>query len=436
MSPVSKLNKRVLFITPQPFLANRGSPLRVKSEVEALLSLGYELDVLCLPFGDDLSNPGLRIYRSWKIPGASEPTVGPSWQKIVLDVPLTLKGILMGLSGSYDAIHGVEEAAFIAAIVGKIKKTPYVVDMHSLLPDQLQYSGFLCNKILLKFSYGIYNKCLRDSAGIIAVCKEVQEYAEKIAPHVACAQLEDLPLDSSWDIDENIEAELRSKFNLQDTTNLVYTGNFSSYQGIPLLLESFKLALEKLDNPEKARLILVGENKEELLEQEKKRAHSLGISDKVIFTGELPSNTMGAVMSLAHALVSPRSKGGNTPLKVYCYMASLKPLVATAISSHTQVLSDESAYLAEAVPELFSQAIANSLSKTPEAKLEKEAKAKKALSLLDSRFNKRVFTRSMAWLYERVTQAPLPLPDWEHSLTSTPKSVLNESLNSHVLKRA
>jgi hypothetical protein len=50
-APGSK--KKILFITPQPFLADRGSPLRVKSEIDSLLSLGYELDVLCFPFGNE-----------------------------------------------------------------------------------------------------------------------------------------------------------------------------------------------------------------------------------------------------------------------------------------------------------------------------------------------------------------------------------------------
>ena len=37
-------------------------------------------------------------------------------------------------------------------------------------------------------------------------------------------------------------------------------------------------------------------------------------------------------------LVSPRVSGTNTPLKVYQYMKSGVPLVATDIHSHTQIL--------------------------------------------------------------------------------------------------
>jgi glycosyltransferase involved in cell wall biosynthesis len=47
----------------------------------------------------------------------------------------------------------------------------------------------------------------------------------------------------------------------------------------------------------------------------------------------------------ADILLSPRIKGQNTPMKIYSYLASGKPVVATAISSHTQVLEPSCAML-------------------------------------------------------------------------------------------
>ncbi len=50
---------------------------------------------------------------------------------------------------------------------------------------------------------------------------------------------------------------------------------------------------------------------------------------------------------MASVLVSPRSAGTNTPLKVYEQLASGVPLVATRIYSHMQVFDDEVAFLVE-----------------------------------------------------------------------------------------
>ena len=56
-------------------------------------------------------------------------------------------------------------------------------------------------------------------------------------------------------------------------------------------------------------------------------------------------------------LVSPRSRGTNTPLKIYQYLRSGKAIVATRLLTHTQVLSDETAILTEATPQAFAAGI-------------------------------------------------------------------------------
>jgi glycosyltransferase involved in cell wall biosynthesis len=44
-------------------------------------------------------------------------------------------------------------------------------------------------------------------------------------------------------------------------------------------------------------------------------------------------------------LVSPRSRGTNTPLKIYQYLRAGRPIVATRLLTHTQVLDDDVAIL-------------------------------------------------------------------------------------------
>jgi hypothetical protein len=51
--------------------------------------------------------------------------------------------------------------------------------------------------------------------------------------------------------------------------------------------------------------------------------------------------------------VSPRSRGTNTPLKIYQYLRSGRVIVATRLLTHTQVLSDETAILTGASPNEF-----------------------------------------------------------------------------------
>jgi glycosyltransferase involved in cell wall biosynthesis len=66
---------------------------------------------------------------------------------------------------------------------------------------------------------------------------------------------------------------------------------------------------------------------------------------------------MPRYLALGDVLVSPRSLGTNTPLKIYSYLRSGKPIVATRLLTHTQVLDDATAALIEPTPDAFASAI-------------------------------------------------------------------------------
>jgi glycosyltransferase involved in cell wall biosynthesis len=52
-------------------------------------------------------------------------------------------------------------------------------------------------------------------------------------------------------------------------------------------------------------------------------------------------------VDLAEVLVSPRHDGTSIPLKIYTYLHAGKPIVATRLFAHTQILSEEVARLVE-----------------------------------------------------------------------------------------
>jgi glycosyltransferase involved in cell wall biosynthesis len=76
-----------------------------------------------------------------------------------------------------------------------------------------------------------------------------------------------------------------------------------------------------------------------------------------VFAGERPAPEIPAYLLAADVLTSPRSRGTNTPLKIYQYLRSGKPIVATRLLTHTQVLGDQTAILTAATPEDFAGGI-------------------------------------------------------------------------------
>jgi glycosyltransferase involved in cell wall biosynthesis len=77
----------------------------------------------------------------------------------------------------------------------------------------------------------------------------------------------------------------------------------------------------------------------------------------VTFTGPRPVEEIGHCMAQAAIVASPRRQGRNTPMKVYSYLDSGRPLLATRLPTHTQVLDDEIAMLVDPTVEDMARGI-------------------------------------------------------------------------------
>jgi glycosyltransferase involved in cell wall biosynthesis len=138
---------------------------------------------------------------------------------------------------------------------------------------------------------------------------------------------------------------------------VVYTGTFEAYQGFELLFEAMAVVQRALPT---ARLVVAG-GKPDQIERARAQARAAGIDAVTIFAGERPAAEIPAYLLAADVLVSPRSRGTDTPLKIYQYLRSGKPIVATRLLTHTQVLSDDTAILTDATPQGFGDGIVAAL---------------------------------------------------------------------------
>src|SRR5207245_7581799 len=137
------------------------------------------------------------------------------------------------------------------------------------------------------------------------------------------------------------------------TPFVLCTCTFEAYQGLDLLFEA--MAIVRRSRPD-ARLLLAG-GKPAQVGRAREQAKGSGIDDVVIFAGEQPAAQIPAYLHAADVLVSPRSRGTNTPLKIYQYLRAGKPIVATRLVTHTQVLSDETAGLTGGSPPEFAAGV-------------------------------------------------------------------------------
>jgi len=374
----------------------------------ALRELGYQIDLLCFPHGVDIEIPGVRIFRCKNPFGVQKIPIGLSWRKSLLDFSLLLEAFSLAKKEKYLLFHGIEEGAIIARLLSKTHKIPWIMDMHSSMADQIRDMNFLGSKVLSRVIHCIEKNCLKSASGVMTVSDDLTSRANSYRQTKTAYTLFDLPLPLPTPSDSQI-SELRTSLGITPNDKvLLYTGNLKQYQGVELLLRGFSNFLKTYaDKHQPVKLVIVGGGPEEEQERAfyKNLISELNIANLTNLAGLRPSDQMGAFYSLADILVSPRLSGTNTPLKIYSYLEAQKPILATRIVSHTQVLTEQSAFLFELDPEDFAEVLSNLLL-NPELQQEK---VKHGLALINNQFSREVFLERLGKLYHSAIDAALRL---------------------------
>jgi len=345
---------KILMLLPQPFFAERGSPLNIYQVCKALGRLGHSVDLLCFHLGRDVEIKNVKIERTLRVPFIKHIRVGASCAKLVLDVLLFFKALCLGLRRGYDVIHTVEEAVFLGLILKKFLGVPVIYDMDSDIPQQLSYTKFVKNRFLLRIAERLERWAIKESELVLTVCSSLTDSVLKKCPGKKVFQIEDtpVPVKEGGVFVEDVD-KLKKDLGIGNGTVVLYTGNFESYQGVELLIESIPLVTVEHT---KVRFVLAG-GEEAQIARMQNLAGSLKVEEFTVFAGMRPLREMPVFMELADILVSPRVEGTNTPLKIFTYLQSGKPTVATRLLTHTQVLNDDIAILTKAEPDAFGAGI-------------------------------------------------------------------------------
>ena len=344
-------------IAPEPFFEPRGTPFSEFHRIRALVELGHTVDLVTYPFGKDVSIPGLRVFRSRRPPFVREVRIGPSLAKIPLDALLAITVVRRALGERYDAVHSHEEGSFIGVVLAAVLGVPHLYDMHSSLPQQLTNFAFSRSRVLRRIFEVLERFVIRRSRVVIVICPHLEETVRSIDRVVPTVLIENSPGSGDTPIAGSGQ-RIRQELELPATAPVVlYTGTFEAYQGLDLL---FAAAAYVIARKPDVRFVLAG-GRPEQIDAARADARAAGLADAVIFAGQRPADEIPAFLDAADALVSPRSSGTNTPLKIYQYLRSGRPIVATRLLTHTQVLDDAVAYLSDATAEGFGAAILEAL---------------------------------------------------------------------------
>lgn len=393
---------KALVIAPQPFFSPRGTPFSVYYRSLISSELGVKMDFLTYGEGQDVDIANLNIIRIPRFRFLGNVKLGPSPLKMFLDIFIIIKMLWLLLTNKYDFVHAHEEAVFFALFFKPIFKYKLIYDMHSSLPQQLTNFQFTTSKFLINTFKTLEDKCLHSADAIITICPDLRDYVNTIITkkekHFLIENSIFEPVkQKNNNQSKTTEAELDFKvedFVKSNEQLLVYAGTLEKYQGIDILVKSMKYVIEKNN---KVKLIIAGGTKEQV-EEFTKLANEFGVSNFVKFTGRVAQKYAKEFSAKADILLSPRSDGTNTPLKIYEQLASGKPLVATRIYSHTQVLTDDVAFLVEPNPQDMAKGILAAISNK---NLSKE-KVDKALELYNKEYSRPVYKSKLKKLLETL----------------------------------
>lgn len=382
---------RILLLAPHPFYQERGTPIAVDMLLSSLSEQGHQVDVVTFNEGESRGYSNVKLFRINPMPMLTGLKPGFSIKKIYLDVWLFFKAFSLLRKNKYDIVHAVEESGFMAAYFKYRFKTPFVLDMDSLMATQL-VDKFKFLKPMEKILRRVEAYPIKRASVVVPVCQAIADEAVKYNQDNVFL-LKDVSLARSTNEPVSVES-IRDVYGISSPI-FMYIGNLESYQGIDLMLDSMKGYITKGEG----HLVIIGGSDSDI-QRYKQRVKDLAIADSVSIIGRKPVSEISAYMKQADVLMSPRVQGENTPMKIYSYLDSGVPVLATDLPTHTQVISSdigmlcnpEAAEMAQAMHELIA------------SKEYRSALSERASAFIKEEHSLDAYQRQLKLIYSRVSE--------------------------------
>jgi glycosyltransferase involved in cell wall biosynthesis len=341
--------KRILFITSKVCYPWVGGSYRIRHTLEALVSLGYAVDLVTIPSEHSYAMEGVTVYEVPRLPFCKRLPEGPSIRRYVLDFLMLFRAVFQTGHVRYALIHGVDDCGVIAWLAGTLAKRPYVYEVQGDA-DSARISPFrkglrrivsVLNRQALKHADVVISE---DMAAVALLAQWGRGARVSVIPDIP-SLAEEVPFPA-----QNLA---RARYCAGGKLLVTCVGSYQHFKGLGLFFNAMPHVLSKNGQ---VRFVVVG-GAEATIKKMKKAVQEAGIAQSVVFTGCVPSSELAALLSVSTVLVAPSRLGVSVPVKVLDYLRAGKPVVAPDTPVYRSLLSRRNAYVVRPEPDAMAEAI-------------------------------------------------------------------------------
>jgi len=260
---------------------------------------------------------------------------------IVTSLKARLREVIAEFQPDILHVHSPALNGLAACSVGRRMRIPVVYEIRAFWEDAAVDSG-ACREGDLRYrvTRAMESRVCRKADHVVTICNGLRDdliargfKGDKISVVANAVDIERFTTEPERD------ARLSEELGLRPGKTLGFIGSFYAFEGLQVLIEAMPEILKQ--DPD-VRLLLVGGGVEERTLQ--RQSQRLGLEGRIIFTGRVPHQDVeryyGLIDLLIYPRVSMRITELVTPLKPLEAMAQGKPVLASDVGGHRELIDD------------------------------------------------------------------------------------------------
>ena len=227
-----------------------------------------------------------------------------------------------------------------ANLVGKHLRIPTIFEVRGLWGDTaVANENITATSWKYRFINHMENKAISEATKVVIISKTLKD--ELIERGIKSDKIHIVPngIDTDHFVKQAKDSALVDKYELKDNIVLGFIGSVRKIEGLDLLIKVLPILRKSNQN---IKIMIVGGGSE--IEHLKKLSSDLGVTDNVIFCGQVSHEVIMQYYSLIDVFVYPRINARVnqkvTPLKPLEAMAMEKPVIASNVNGLAELVKD------------------------------------------------------------------------------------------------